>query len=247
MVRFLPDPRSIRSAIHRLQRSSDRLDLAVAFIGADWQEILHTFKGRIRIICWLSSTNTNPYAVKNLMNRKDTFVRQRDGMHCKAYIAATAAVVGSANLSGRALSESDNAGQDEAAVLIEGNVACHRQLSRWFDDLWANSGTRPIGRSDIQAAQSAFDAARNQRRGSIRASTQSRVPPRARNLPKSLSKWAAKVRYTDILDDIGENCELFQALTPSRMTKVDQRNILTRRSRNQTGKSVTMPGWASSC
>jgi len=180
MVTFLPDPKGIRKAIYRLQCCSDRLDLAAAFIGADWQEILNSFKGKIRIICWLSSTNTNAYAVENLTKRKNTLVRQREGMHCKVYIAPTAAVIGSANLSGRALSESDNAGQDEAAVLVEADPSCLRRLTDWFNRLWKELGTRPIENNDLKAAKKAFDKARNrgaesseQSEGDIRSSPHS--------------------------------------------------------------------------
>src|SRR6478736_6661190 len=99
MAKFLKNPAESRKALDRLQ-SGKRLDLAVAFIGADWWELLSDYGGKLRVICWLSSTNTNPYAVEDLMNRPSTEVKQRDSMHCKVYISpAKGAIVGSANLS----------------------------------------------------------------------------------------------------------------------------------------------------
>ncbi len=115
---FLRNPAEIRKAVRGLFRCK-QLDVAVAFIGADWEEILADFEGELRVICWLSSTNTNPYAVDTLRKRPLTTVKQRSTMHCKVYLApAIGAVVGSANLSKAALEESDTAGQDEAAIYI---------------------------------------------------------------------------------------------------------------------------------
>ena len=66
-MNFLPNTAAIRRAVHILFRSN-RIDMAVAFIRADWEEILAGYGGKLRVICWLSSTNTDPYAVKSLIN-----------------------------------------------------------------------------------------------------------------------------------------------------------------------------------
>lgn len=60
-MNFLPNPAAIRRAIHDLF-GAKRIDMAVAFVRADWEEILADYKGELRVICWLSSTNTDPYA-----------------------------------------------------------------------------------------------------------------------------------------------------------------------------------------
>src|SRR3979411_2344633 len=110
---FLPNPGAIREAIYALQKQT-KLDIAVAFVGADWGELLGEYRGRIRLVCWLFSTNTNPYAVEDLIENR-VEVRQRHSMHCKIYIApGFGVVVGSANLSKAALAEGDTSGQDEA-------------------------------------------------------------------------------------------------------------------------------------
>lgn len=84
---FLPNPATIRQAVCKLQQEVSALDLAVAFIGTDWERMLPDRSSDIRVICWLSSTNTNPYAVEKMMTC-GIKVKQRDSMHCKVYVGA---------------------------------------------------------------------------------------------------------------------------------------------------------------
>jgi HKD family nuclease len=110
-INFLENPPEIRKAVYSLQ-SGKELCLAVAFVRPEWEQLLSDHQGPLRIICWLSSTNTNPRAVENLMKRPNTNVKQRDSMHCKVYLAPKiGAVVGSANLSQAALSEENISGR----------------------------------------------------------------------------------------------------------------------------------------
>lgn len=157
-IDFLRNPSEIRKAVTNLQgKEWERLDLAVAFVGADWQALLSNHRGNLRLICWLKSTNTDPRAVEGLMKRPNTEVRQRDRMHCKVYLSpGIAAVVGSANLSKAALADGDNVGQDEAAVLVTQPVAISA-VGSWFDALWKE--TRPITPSDLSDAKNAYDNA----------------------------------------------------------------------------------------
>ena len=107
--RFLGTPATIRGAVGDLARSK-RLDLAVGFIGQDWRDVVADFRGTLRVVCWLSSTNTNPRAVRQML-AAGVRVRQRDGMHAKVYYGpGVGAVVGSANLSRPALDDADVAG-----------------------------------------------------------------------------------------------------------------------------------------
>ncbi|MEH2567462.1 hypothetical protein [Bradyrhizobium sp. AZCC 2289] len=46
-MNFLPNPAAIRRAVHDLF-SAKRIDMAVAFIRADWEEILADYKGELR-------------------------------------------------------------------------------------------------------------------------------------------------------------------------------------------------------
>jgi len=110
---FLPDPASIRKAIYGFASDSKRLDLAVAFIGPQWERLLANYLGPIRVICWMSHPATDPDAVKLLMMRKDSVVMQGTGLHTKVYLAPrVGAIVGSANLSRPALA--DRAGSRSA-------------------------------------------------------------------------------------------------------------------------------------
>lgn len=65
MTTFLRNPAEISGAVRQLQKG-ERLDLAVAFIGKHWRDLLSDYAGPLRVICWLSSTNTDPYAVEQL-------------------------------------------------------------------------------------------------------------------------------------------------------------------------------------
>jgi hypothetical protein len=159
---FLEDPRSIRKAVEWLAREADRLDLAVAFVGQDWRHAIAGFRGHLRVICWLTSTNTNPRAVREMMNRPRTAVRQRDAMHAKVYYApGVGAVVGSANLSRRALADADVSGQDEAGVLLTSPKSL-REIGQWFNRLWPDAEL--IGPKDLAAAVKAYDKARAAKR-----------------------------------------------------------------------------------
>jgi PLD-like domain len=164
---FLRNPPEIRKAIRNLQ-DGKRLDLAVAFVGADWHEMLSDYEGKLRLICWLSSTNTNPDSVEALMSRPNTDVRQRDAMHCKVYLSpSVGAVVGSANLSKAALAADDNSGQDEAAVMIT-LPPIVAEIETWFEDLWNDHETRLIEKADLAAAKDSWVRAQQARLTTLR-------------------------------------------------------------------------------
>ncbi|HUD85294.1 MAG TPA: phospholipase D family protein, partial [Xanthobacteraceae bacterium] len=164
-TQFLSKPARIRKVVGHLAENSKQMDLAVAFVGRDWRDALANFRGNLRVICWLSSTNTNPDAVRQLMKRAHTEVRQRDGMHAKVYIANLGAVVGSANLSARALSELEQSGQDEAAVFLDDKNS-KDTISKWFRELWDAPDTRCISNYDLDRAAEAFWKARKAKQSS---------------------------------------------------------------------------------
>jgi phosphatidylserine/phosphatidylglycerophosphate/cardiolipin synthase-like enzyme len=112
-AKFLPNPDAIRQEIVSLSSTSETLDLAVAFIMPEWRRLLGNYLG---LICWLTHPGTDPDAVRSLMMRKDTFVKQRRGLHTKVYLApGVGAIVGSANLSYSALAARAGLPQCEAA------------------------------------------------------------------------------------------------------------------------------------
>jgi hypothetical protein len=157
---YLPTPSAIRGAVGTLAKAASRLHLAVAFVGQDWRDAIADFSGPLRLICWLSSTNTDPQAVQQMMRRPRTEVRQRDSMHAKVYLAPdVGAIVGSANLSRRALSELEGAGRDEAGVLVSDPLTLG-DVESWFRRLWKAEGTHRITRADLARALAAFKRAR---------------------------------------------------------------------------------------
>lgn len=228
--RFLKNPAEIRTRVKELQ-SSSKLDLAVAFIGADWWELLADHRGKLRVICWLSSTNTNPYAVEELMNRPNTEVRQRDWMHCKVYLSpAVGAVVGSANLSKAALSEDEVAGQDEAAVLLTAPSTVH-EIEKWFGDLWKDSHTRRIQESDLASAKDSWKNAQQSRQKTRLKSKHHRgAPVRIPVVPFTFDPiilfYAKKVRSIDLESDIGEPCAFVQSIEPGKLNKHDHNQLV---------------------
>jgi hypothetical protein len=230
-TQFLRNPAEIRKAVRELQ-GEKRLDLAVAFIGADWYELLTDHQGKVRAICWLSSTNTNPYAVEELMNRPNTEVRQRDFMHAKVYVSpTTGAIVGSANLSKAALSEAEVAGQDEAAVLVT-TASQVAGITTWFRKMWTDARqTRPIADDDLKKAQKSWNKARQRsafhgNRVPSHAASIMRVPPIPDTLPKTILRYAGKVRSMNLRDDIGEPTHFVRSLVPQRLTSQQRRGLV---------------------
>lgn len=84
-MKYLSNPESIRKCLVRGLNATASLDAAVAFIGTDWADILGTFSKPVRLVCWLSSTNTNPYAVEQMMQRENICVTHLPAMHAKVY------------------------------------------------------------------------------------------------------------------------------------------------------------------
>jgi len=161
-IEFLSSPSEIRAALNFALKTGSTLDAAVAFVGRDWSDIVGEFRGDVRLICWLSSTNTNPHAVAQMLNRRMS-LRQIDLMHAKVFLtngSAPAAIVGSANLSASALAADDAGGQFEAATLIR-DPTILRQIRSWFSGLWEQSSR--ISASDLDRAISNWD--RRQRHG----------------------------------------------------------------------------------
>lgn len=194
---FLETPTRIREEVGKLGKAP-RMDLAVAFIGRDWRDSLADFRGKLRVVCWLSSTNTDPRAVRQMLTRKQTAVRQRDGMHAKVYLAlGRGAVVGSANLSRQALAEIEQNGRDEAGVLVSDSRNVET-VTRWFERLWTHESTRKILKGDIDRAVVAFDKAHAHGKGGPGVKKSKKVE----NLPQQrrarLRYLADKVRDIDL-------------------------------------------------
>lgn len=165
---FLRSPRQIDSAIAELTKKSKHMQLAVAYISCHWQSVFANYIGTVQVICWLDSTNTNPYAVEEMMENASFRVKQAHSMHAKVYLApGIGAVVGSANLSSTALSDSDIAGQYEAAILVT-DVRVLQQITDWFEKLWQSASDLKM--TDLMVAKEAFDRAKLGRQAIISSS-----------------------------------------------------------------------------
>ena len=222
---FLPSPRSIRRALRTELAAAAGLDMAVAFVGKDWSDILGDLRGPTRLVCWLSSTNTNPYAIEAMMGRKSFRVRQVDAMHAKVYLPRTkagVAVVGSANLSTSALAAEEASGQFETAMLVR-RPSTVRDVSDWFENLWKREA-RAITRADIASAKGSWEAARRARgapKGRRTGGTPpvTGLPPEWKASPKlrALARRARK-EAPHAHGDLVQRRRFFKSLEPRRLT-----------------------------
>ena len=224
---FLPAPRSIRRAPRGALASANGLDMAVAFVGKDWSDILGDFKGRTRLVCWLSCTNTNPCAIEEMMRRRSFRVRQVDAMHAKVYLprgAPAVALVGSANLSTSALADEEASGQFETAMLVR-RPRTVSDISDWFEQLW-KADARAVTPADLRAAKVSWDAARRtrgrRRGGGPRPATFTGLPPDWKPSAE-LTRLAGRIRAEapHAHGDVVERRRFFSALAPARLTRQD--------------------------
>ncbi len=217
---FLRDPGAIRKSIVEALEHSSSLDAAVAFVGRDWSDIIGTFPGQIRVICWLSSTNTNPYAVEQMMRRENISVRQLSAMHAKVYILKgdhPRCIVGSANLTGAALSEENASGQFEAAV--EFSDSRNGPVVRWFRDLW-NSKAQSISREDLTLAKEVWSKVQRGRHALCRR-------PPSRPVSFFPANWKPKKKLIDLAE---------KASDPDLPPFAEYRDVLSRIERH--GRNV---------
>ena len=196
LMTFLSSPANIRQCLADALDIAGRLDAAVAFVGRDWADILGTFSSSIRLVCWLSSTNTNPYAIEQMM-RRGIEVRQLSSMHAKVYIfggASPSCIVGSANLSGAALSEEHASGQYEAAVEIRDRETVGK-IARWFGDVWQEAES--ISADDLSAAKAAWKKFHPRRRNSKTTGTASKTA--ASYIP---ANWVVSDQLAELADQV---------------------------------------------
>ena len=227
-ILFLPDPPAIRVALHQLTHKSGKLDVAVAFIGADWWDLLGNFSGKTRVICWLSSVNTNPYAVAGMLRRANLRAKQHNSMQAKIYLAPkVGAIVGSANLSKAALNEFDTAGQCEAAVLVRDRTALS-EINSWFEEMWTSASTREITSPQLAAAKSAWDEARANasHKGNGRGQpSRTLVYPPPPAVPARLKRIAREVQKLK-LEETLKPYALLSSLDPAALTRGERKQVI---------------------
>jgi hypothetical protein len=217
-VKFLPDPASIRHEIVGLASSSKTLDLAVAFIGSEWERLIGNYLGPIRLMCWLTHPGTDPDAVRSLMMRKDALVMQRTGLHTKVYLApGVGAIVGSANLSHSALAERVGLPQCEAAVRVTDQLLV-KEIGNWFDMLWQDyPQTTTISDADLERAKE-----ERKKWPFPMANTINPIPPLPEPMPVVIADLAKKVQGLNLLDEYREyHNQLSEMIAKPRLNRSD--------------------------
>lgn len=225
---FLSSPAEIRAALVRAISIANALDVAVAFVGEDWWNILGTTSAPVRLVCWLSSTNTNPFAVEQMLMRGFS-VRQLDRMHAKVYLArgkTPTAIIGSANISGAALAGDDAVGQFEAAASVSA-PATIADVTAWFNKIWQQA--RKISSTDIETAKRAWRVAHTGR-GRSRQASSSNIPeflPGGWMQSSKLQSLAEQVATMDLMNgrEFGDEWEFVGGLDPTTMIKDDVEQI----------------------
>ena len=224
-MKFLSDPESIRKCLVRGLDATASLDAAVAFIGTDWGDILGTYSKPVRLVCWLSSTNTNPYAVEQMLQRENICVTHLPAMHAKVYLLKgdrSSCIVGSANLSRAALSVDGASGQYEAAIHTRSKGVV-QNASHWFDELWKDAD--PISKADLSAAKAAWK--RKEHSGNRKGRNRGSKPTGPHLSPdweptRELLKLAKQVKNSD-LSEFTEHRDLV-----SRISERGRRNDVER-------------------
>lgn len=138
--------------IKKLLKCGSNVDCAVAFIGGNSSALLPDLPQNSRIICNLDSAATNPYAVKQLIDRGFE-VRSCNFLHAKVYIGKDKAIVSSANLSSNGLSLSeDEKGWLEAGYLVTDKTEISK-IKEWFNYIFTSDNiTKIINNNDIESA-----------------------------------------------------------------------------------------------
>lgn len=120
--------------IRKILREPD-VRIAVAFWGNGSEQWV-TAKSA-KIVCNLKMGGTNPCEMKRIAEREGVEVKQSDRLHAKVYIGGGKAIVTSANASanGLGLEDDEQAGWDEAGILIDESAA----VTEWFDRQWLSA------------------------------------------------------------------------------------------------------------
>lgn len=160
---FIANDRYLKT-VKELLGSDEKIDMAIAFLGAGAEELFSEAESRIiRIICNLESGATNPEPIEELLTRKPRIsIKTNRNLHAKAFITESSALVGSANLSanGLGLEGKELAHWQEAGILSR-NRKDIKAAQKWYDSLWNES--QPITEKMLKDAQEAWAKRRSNR------------------------------------------------------------------------------------
>lgn len=147
--------------VRELVSAQSKVDVAVAFLGADAERLFSGSAGG-RVICNLESGATNPAVVKALRDNRSFEVRTLSSLHAKVILSGGRVLSGSANISanGLGLESSEAARWYEAGIFSE-DPSIVEAAKTWFGDLWQKAVT--IGDEDLLAAEMRWKARRSVR------------------------------------------------------------------------------------
>jgi hypothetical protein len=216
-AKFLPDPPSLRKAIVELSSGTNRLDLAVAFVRPEWERLLGSYPGSIRVICWLGNPATDPYAVESMRVREDLLVKQREGLHTKVYLVpGVGAIVGSANLSCSALGGLVGHRQDEAAIRVTDQMIV-KEIGIWFEELWNDPDTKEISDANLEKAKEDFKKWPIQKVNKL-----NQIPPLPEPLPVEITNLTQQVQGIDLMEEFRkEHDELSATIAKEKLHRSD--------------------------
>lgn len=139
--------------LKKLISSSNKLDLAVAFLGKEAETLLAEVRDGGRLICNLESGATNPSVIRALIELGKFEIKSNSKLHAKVYLSDSTGIVGSANLSSNGLGyEAEEAiGWHEASYLTSKKEDISN-ISQWFYDLWISNECKKITEDDLQKA-----------------------------------------------------------------------------------------------
>lgn len=156
MLDWLSEPDALRKAIHQIVGEASRIDIAVAFWGADPLKRVPLDAKRLpltRVIANVSSGGTNPAAIRELLGELGSDrVRQLNNLHAKVFLSNSYLIAGSANVSTNGLGQEGEEQRGWREVCVRSDDAAMMQTAQaWFDAQWNASST--ITEADLVKAE----------------------------------------------------------------------------------------------
>lgn len=140
-MKVLTSAKAIRKSLRELKPAS----IAVAYVGSGWKDYVSTT--HLREIVLSPTLGSNPRAIEEMMQKLGhENVYFLDHLHSKIYLGASAALLGSCNLSDNGISDN---GRLEAAVLLADEDARQRLAAQLEDYKAAARKLYPTKRAKI--------------------------------------------------------------------------------------------------
>lgn len=159
MLDWLSEPECLRKAIHHIVGEASRIDIAVAFWGAEPLKRVPLDAKRLpltRVIANVTSGGTNPAAIRELLGELGSDrVRQLNNLHAKVFVSDAYLIAGSANVSTNGLGQEGEEQRGWREVCVRSDDAVMMQTAQaWFDAQWNASAV--ITEADLVRAEEAW-------------------------------------------------------------------------------------------